>query len=101
VQAGAETCLAKLTLLRSVSPGGLTREPPATKDPTKPMERNVTRLRAADDFEAIRARIEDLRRERERAHATEGELQSVTRTHRGDRVDPVTISVRRLRNAAG
>ena len=31
----------------------------------------MTRPRAADDFTAIRARMEELRREREVAHATE------------------------------
>ena len=36
----------------------------------------MTRPRAADDFEAIRARMEELRREQELAHATEGEMQS-------------------------
>jgi hypothetical protein len=36
----------------------------------------VTRPRAADDFATIRARMEELRREREAMHAAEGELQS-------------------------
>ena len=36
----------------------------------------MNRPRAADDFATIRARMEELRREREGAHATEGELQS-------------------------
>ena len=36
----------------------------------------MSRPRAADDFAAIRARMEELRREREAAPATEGELQS-------------------------
>ena len=35
----------------------------------------MNRPRAADDFTAIRARMEELRREREAAHATEGEVQ--------------------------
>jgi len=35
----------------------------------------VTRSRAADDFAAIRARMEVLRREREVAQAAEGELK--------------------------
>jgi hypothetical protein len=34
----------------------------------------VTRPRAADDFATIRARLEELRREREAMHATESEL---------------------------
>jgi hypothetical protein len=36
----------------------------------------MSRPRAADDFAAIRGRMEQLRREREAAQATEGELQS-------------------------
>jgi hypothetical protein len=36
----------------------------------------MKRPRAADDFAAIRARMEELRREREVAQATAGELQS-------------------------
>jgi hypothetical protein len=35
----------------------------------------MTRPRAADDFTTIRARMEELRREREGAEAAEGELQ--------------------------
>jgi len=35
----------------------------------------VTRPRAADDFATIRARMEELRREREGPHAAEGELE--------------------------
>jgi hypothetical protein len=36
----------------------------------------MNRPRAADDFATIRARMEELRREREAVRATEGELQS-------------------------
>src|SRR5260370_31009745 len=36
---------------------------------------NVTRPRAADDFGTIRARMEELRREREGPQATENDLQ--------------------------
>jgi hypothetical protein len=36
----------------------------------------MTQPRAADDFAMIRARMKELRRERERAEATESELQS-------------------------
>ena len=36
----------------------------------------MNRPRAADDFATIRARMEELRREREAAHATESELPS-------------------------
>jgi hypothetical protein len=45
----------------SIVPG-----PPA-KDGVKPMGGNMTRPRAADDFAAIRARIEELRRQRAQA----------------------------------
>ena len=36
----------------------------------------MTQPRAADDFSMIRARMKELRRERERAEAIESELQS-------------------------
>lgn len=36
----------------------------------------MTQPRVADDFAMIRARMKELRRERERAEATESELQS-------------------------
>ena len=36
----------------------------------------INQPRAADDFATIRIRMEELRREREAAQATEGELQS-------------------------
>jgi hypothetical protein len=42
----------------------------------------VTRPRAADDFATIRARMEELRREREGAQVTEGELQQNPPLHR-------------------
>jgi hypothetical protein len=35
----------------------------------------MTRPRAADDFATIRARMEELRRERDGAHAAENDLQ--------------------------
>jgi hypothetical protein len=42
----------------------------------------VTRPRAADDFVTIRGRMDELRREREGAQATEGELQPDPPLHR-------------------
>ena len=42
----------------------------------------VKRPRAADDFATIRARLEELRREREEAHATESELHQDPATNR-------------------
>jgi hypothetical protein len=41
----------------------------------------MTRPRAADDFATIRARMVELRRERERAEAAETELQGDPPTH--------------------
>jgi hypothetical protein len=43
----------------------------------------VNRPRAADDFATIRARLEELRRERERAEAADSELQRKRQTYRG------------------
>ena len=45
----------------------------------------MNRPRAADDFAAIRARMKELRYERERAEATEGELHGDQPTHRARR----------------
>ena len=42
----------------------------------------MTRPRAADDFATIRARMKQLRREREGAQAAEGELQQDQPTYR-------------------
>ena len=42
----------------------------------------MTRPRAADDFATIRARLEEMRREREAVQAAPGDLQEVPTTHR-------------------
>ena len=42
----------------------------------------MNRPRAADDFATIRARMKELRREREGAQVTEGELQQNPPLHR-------------------
>jgi hypothetical protein len=55
---------------------------------------NVAQPRAADDFEVIRARMEELRRERD---AAEKNLRSEAPMRRG-RSDPIIISLRQLRN---
>jgi hypothetical protein len=47
----------------------------------------VNRPRAADDFATIRARLEELRREREAAYAAESELQSGPPVRPGRNVD--------------
>jgi hypothetical protein len=54
----------------------------------------MTRPRAADDFSAIRARMEELRRERDGAHAAESELQQDQPMHRArsERWPPSEIS---------
>jgi hypothetical protein len=54
----------------------------------------VNRPRAADDFAAIRARMEELRREREAAHASEGDLQldPLVRRGRTERWSPGEIT---------
>ena len=43
---------------------------------------DVNRPRAADDFATVRARIEELRRQREGAQATESDLQRDLPMHR-------------------
>ena len=54
----------------------------------------VNRPRAADDFAAIRARMEELRLERERAEAAESELEGDPSMHRArsERWPPPEIS---------
>jgi hypothetical protein len=42
----------------------------------------MTRTRAAHDFATIRARMEELRRERERGQAAEGDLEREAPMHR-------------------
>ena len=54
--------------------------------------------RAADDFATIKARLDELRRERERAERAEKGLPSEPPSP-GDSSDP--IAIRRLRDAAG
>jgi hypothetical protein len=74
---GAECCLEVLTLLAIASVRRRPDVQPATKARTRTMGGgNMNRPRAADDFATIRARMEQLRREREAAYATEDELQS-------------------------
>jgi hypothetical protein len=57
----------------------------------------VARPRAADDFATIRARMEELRRERDRADDTETDVRSVRPARLGNS-NPIVISLRRLRN---
>ena len=45
----------------------------------------MNRPRSADDFATIRARMKELRNERERAEAAEGELHGDQPTHRARR----------------
>jgi len=58
--------------------------------------------RAADDFQAIRASMEELRRERERTPGkeTEGGLVSPRRRGNSDN-EPIVICLRRLRSQIG
>src|SRR5262249_51699470 len=69
----AETCLGKLTNLRSVC--SCPRIMGSHQNSTKQMGGNMSRPRAADDFAAIRARMEELRRERQAAQAPPSELE--------------------------
>jgi len=56
--------------------------------------------RAADDFQAIRARIEELRREREKAADGKTEVRSVQLSLCHANGDPIIISIGRPRNGA-
>ena len=61
----------------------------------------MNRPRAADDFATIRARMEELRREREGTEATDNELQRDPSRHRarGERrtLEEISIGSRRAR----
>ena len=53
----------------------------------------MAHTRAADDFRAIRARMEELRRERERVDDAEKGVRSVRRWLCSANGDPITISI--------
>jgi hypothetical protein len=57
----------------------------------------VAHTRAADDFQTIRARMDDLRREREQAAVRQTKRGAVERAHPPNS-DPIVISLRWLRN---
>src|SRR5271169_6700672 len=59
---------------------------------------DVNRPWAADDFATIRARMEELRREREGAQAAESDLQQDAPTHRAR---TLTLAARRDGRGAG
>ena len=59
----------------------------------------MAHTRAADDFQAIRARMDELRREREGADVTETACGSVELERR--RNNAIFVSLRRLLNVAG
>ena len=61
---------------------------------------NMAQIRAADDFRTIRARMEELRRERERADDAETNVRSVQLSLYHANGDPITISIGRPRNGA-
>jgi len=56
--------------------------------------------RAADDFQSIRARVAELRRERDRAAFKQTKRGAVERS-RPANSDPIVISLRWLRNQVG
>lgn len=56
--------------------------------------------RAADAFPAIRARMEELRRERERADEIETDVRSARLWLCGANPNPITISIGRPQNGA-
>ena len=61
---------------------------------------NMAHPRAADDFRTIRARMEELRRERERADDAETNVRSVQLSLCHANGDQITISIGRPRNGA-
>ena len=61
----------------------------------------MAHTRAADDFQAIRARMEELRRERERAPGTETEFRSVQPACGANNDNEIVIFLRRLKSLVG
>jgi hypothetical protein len=59
----------------------------------------MARIRAADDFQAIRARMEELRREREGAAITETDCGSVEPARQSN--NGIFVCLSRLLNVAG
>ena len=62
---------------------------------------DVNRPRAADDFATIRARMEELRRERQQAERAEKARASEPIPVRANRIGQVAIAVGRLGNRTG
>jgi hypothetical protein len=60
----------------------------------------MAHTRAADDFQAIRARMKELRRERERADDAERNVRSVRLSLYRANGDAIIISIGRPRNGA-
>ena len=60
----------------------------------------MSQTRAADDFQAIRARMEELRRERERAADRKIAVRAVQLSLCHANGDPIIISIGRPRNGA-
>ena len=60
----------------------------------------MAHTRAADDFKAIRARMDDLRREREMAAVRQTKRGAIKRAHPTNS-DPIVISLRWLRAQLG
>jgi hypothetical protein len=62
----------------------------------------MAHTRAADDFQAIRARMEELRREHGRAPGAETDGGSFSPRRRGkNKNEPIVICLRRLRSQIG
>ena len=71
---------------------------PPIADLDTPKGGNVTQPRAADDFPAIRARMEELRREREGVQQGQRNACSKEMPVRGRRMGEVSMALRRLRD---
>ena len=56
--------------------------------------KSMDRPRAADDFAVIRARVAELRGERDWASAEESHFRSGPQTLKGQRTDPLIVPIR-------
>src|SRR6516225_7819256 len=98
-------CFSKFALYNRISPAADKRSArPPNLNRTDGGGGDVNRPRAADDFAAIRARMEELRREREGVRASERDLQldPLVRRARNERWSPgeTTAGPERVRQSS-
>ena len=87
--------------LPGVAAGTIPFQAALRRRPSTLTEEDVIRPRAADDFATTRARLEELRREREYAERADIASEAEPVPVRTGRTGPIAIVIRRPRDAAG